>query len=475
MKKNSDDSPYLTPSQLVKSMVCLHASWLDCFGDRKLRRQESVAERLVRHEGLSFQESVLESMGPFQSAGEDTGTLPERAAQTLKWLQEGAGWISQGVLIHENLCGIPDLLRRVPGVSSLGSFSYQPVEIKSHRAASLHDRLQLFFYACLLEPVLGLRPASGILLGPDGAMQEVPFTPRMERQFFDALGRLKEVREGRVPTKPYRCSACTRCLWFPVCSREWSQSDHVSLLSGVSSLMARKLDQQGIQSCHEVAAMTPAGISEIIDVPVKSAVRIVDAARSRVENRPLVIKPPAFPKDETIYYYDIETLGSQVFCHGVIRQRGSHKEEKCFFAETPEDEGRIWKAFLDFLAEAPSSTVYCWTFYERTFARSSWQRFGGNREGYEILSKALTDQCAFVRDHFVLPCRGYSIKAVAPYFGFRWRGEDANGMNCVAWYKQWLETSELSWRQRIMEYNMDDVRAMVLIDEKLRALPRDAG
>ena len=472
MKKDNEEIRYLTPSQMLKSFACLHAFALDCFEDRSLRRQESVAERLVKDEGMAFQDAVIDSLPGRRSAEGSYQNLEQGRATTERWLREGADWICQGVLVNGDLCGIPDLLKRVPVSSRLGDYAYQPVEIKSHRHASFYDRLQLFFYACLLEPVLGFRPATGMVMGPDGFSEEVWFSPRLERQFFDMLEKMREVRAGRVETKPYRCAACQRCLWFPVCTRVWSESDHVSLLSGVSALMARRLDEQGVRTCREVAQTPPAKISEFADIPLGSATRIVESARARVEGRPLIRKPPVFPRDETVYYYDIETLDDQVFCHGIIRVHRGQKEERCFFAETPDDEARIWHEFLDFLAEAPSATLYCWTFYEKTFVESSWRRFGGNRDGYEMLRRSLTDQCAFVKDHFILPCRGYSIKVVAPYFGFRWRSKDANGMNCVAWYKHWLETRDESWRQKIMEYNLDDVRAMVLVDEKLRELVR---
>ena len=80
----------------------------------------------------------------------------------------------------------------------------------------------------------------------------------------------------------------------------------------------------------------------------------------------------------------------------------------------------------------------------------------------------MIDQCAFVREHFALPLSSYSIKKVAPFFGFKWQAEDAGGLNSVSWYKNWLETGDTIIKEKILQYNLDDVIAMEVIDRELR-------
>ena len=98
----------------------------------------------------------------------------------------------------------------------------------------------------------------------------------------------------------------------------------------------------------------------------------------------------------------------------------------------------------------------------------SIKRHAGNRKGYELLETSLTDQRDFVKEHFALPCRGYSIKDVAPVFGFNWQAEDAGGMNCEAWFLEWLETRNRALYERIVQYNRDDVLAMEIIHNALK-------
>ncbi len=461
----------ITPTALTRSAGCLHSFYLDCFGDRSSRRRESSAERHVKDLGIALQERIVEGLPGVVGDKAEYGSLEEGARLTRQWMEQGVPWIYQGVLLDEQLSGIPDLLMRVPGNSRLGSFSYVPGEVKSHKVPTFYDKLQLFHYASLLESVLGFRPETGfVLAGSLENRHEIRLEGRLERQFTEILRQMQLVQKGEMKTEAFRCSSCSRCLWSSRCHEEWKATDHISLISGLSAVMARKLFDAGIRTCRQLAETSSRGMSELLDVPEKICERFVHAAQARSENRAIILKKPAFPKNKTIYFYDIETNDDQVFCHGIVRVKNGASEERCFFAEAPHDEARIWHELLDYLAVDDDLVVYCWTLYERTYVDICWKKFGGNRKGYDNLNRHLVDQCAFVREHFALPCRGYSIKAVAPFFGFQWTSEEANGMNCVAWYRGWLETQSLELREKIVQYNLDDVRAMAVVDRHLKVL-----
>ena len=70
----------------------------------------------------------------------------------------------------------------------------------------------------------------------------------------------------------------------------------------------------------------------------------------------------------------------------------------------------------------------------------------------------------------VLPCTDwptidYSIKSIARYLGFSWRDKNPSGAESIEWYNSWAESRSESIKQRILDYNEDDCRAMrVLLD-----------
>ena len=53
------------------------------------------------------------------------------------------------------------------------------------------------------------------------------------------------------------------------------------------------------------------------------------------------------------------------------------------------------------------------------------------------------------------------------------KAEDAGGLNCESWYRDWLETKDDNLYRKIIEYNLDDVRAMEVIDSALKKLTKE--
>lgn len=457
----------ITASHLIQGTICLHSYHLDLFEDPALKRKETDAEALLRSEGISFQQEVLNKLG-IAGAAAKPRDMDEARRLTIQWMQDGAEYISQGVISDSRFRGIPDLLTKIQGKSRLGGHLYVPVEIKNRRTVTHFDRLQLYFYAVLTESVQGVKPPFGLVLTSTGETREIYFTPKLQRQFEALIRDIEKVRAKKLQTRPLRVPACARCYWSSRCMKQWQRTEHVSLISGLNASMAKKLEEAEIKSCSQLSLLEAGKASEILGLSIHACQRFIYAARARSAGTPLLLRKPSFPEVQNLFFYDIETYQDKTICHGVAKLEGDGIKETSFFADDPGMEKEIWHLLLEYFSKENNPVVYCWTLYEEYFVRQLWQKYGGNENGYRNISKGLRDQCAFTKEHFVLPCRGYSIKAAAPYFGFKWRSEDANGMNCIAWYKKWLEEGDPVMKQKIIEYNLDDVRAMALVDRELR-------
>jgi predicted RecB family nuclease len=460
----------ITPAKFSKASICLHSFFLETKLSSSRRREETDAESLVRKDYALFQQDTLNAFDAAYPIDASYKEEEKSIKRTHDAMLASENQILQGMLTRDFLKAIPPLLQKIKLPSLLGAYSYIPVEIKYKSSIHLGDRLQLFFYAYLLEPILGYRPKQGKMILSSGEETEVFFDAKLEHRFFDVLLQMKKVIEDNLTPEPVMCSACSRCLLFPHCSSYWDESQHISLLSGMSAHMAKKLIDLEIKSCSDLASMKPEEVQGITGASLDHSLRFVLGAQARNQNQPIVLKKPEFEKNFPIYFYDIETYDERVFCHGLIKWDEKGVSEKYFFCSQLDEEEEKWHALLECLEEDENAVVYCWTLYEKTYIELLWKKYRGSEKGYRNLSRNLKDQCAFVKNHFVLPCRGYSIKAVAPYFNFAWQSKNANGMNCIAWYRMWLEEGDLEIKDKIIEYNLDDVRAMLHIDQNLRKL-----
>jgi predicted RecB family nuclease len=462
----------ITPTSIAQARECLHFYYLEGFGDRSNFVPISAGDALRIEQGVLFEKEVVSRIPGVITVPWKHPDFKDGYEKTLELMRKGTPWIHSGVLMSEGMLGVPDLLKRVERASKLGDFSYEPVDIKSHQKILSTDILQVYGYARLLEPLLGYRPPAGGVWLAGGSLERIFFDPTTVHDFDRVVGQMALTNAGKLRTEPSRCSACGACAWIGQCNSDWIRTDHVSLLPGVGESLVRKLKAVGITTCKQVSQADPAVLTGQLCAKPHVMDRLVHSARSRVDNKPYVLSPLPDVGDVPIYFYDIETYGPITVLHGAIRLYRGEREERSFFAESLDGEEKIWHDFLDYIARDTKAVIYCWTMFEQSHAYGLWDRYGGNEAGYKLLIENLVDQCALTKRHFVLPCRGYSIKVVAPVFNFYWHAADAGGGNCEAWYGQYLQTRDKALHDKIIEYNLDDVRAMDVIYQATTKLSR---
>ncbi len=70
----------------------------------------------------------------------------------------------------------------------------------------------------------------------------------------------------------------------------------------------------------------------------------------------------------------------------------------------------------------------------------------------------------------IWPTIDHSIKTLAKHFGFAWRDANPSGAASVEWFDRWVKTQDPIDRQRIIDYNEDDCKAMHVMLDGVRAL-----
>lgn len=237
-------------------------------------------------------------------------------------------------------------------------------------------------------------------------------------------------------------------------------ASELELVRGLSKRDIAKLASIGVESCCALAGMDAEELVARLKWTPNKAWNIVLHARAIRDNKVYVKRVPSLPNC-VIYFYDVETFGGVTYLHGIIKLSREEREEHSFLAKMPREECEIWNDFLEFIArEENPCVIYSWTNYEWQCVSALWEKYGGNKKGWELLKNNLTDQYLLIRDHFALPTRSYGLKSVAPIFGFDWHTPEPSGLKAEQWYRSWLETGDRRLLDEIVTYNLDDVRAM---------------
>jgi uncharacterized protein len=84
------------------------------------------------------------------------------------------------------------------------------------------------------------------------------------------------------------------------------------------------------------------------------------------------------------------------------------------------------------------------------------------------------DLAKVVRDSVVFPTESGSLKEIARYCGFSWRDADPGGKQSMAWWAHYLADpiTNAGFRDRVLRYNEDDVRASFVICDWIASASR---
>ncbi len=409
---------------------------------------------------------VLKSRGEFEHITDED--QDDAAMRTLSFMKSGAKTIAGGVLIDEHWVGRPDVLERVEGKSDLGDYYYVAVDVKRlHIAEQIKDphKLQGAFYAELLFRVQGVKPNSGYILSPEGAILRYDLES-FEADFALTLSEIEKILAGEEPAH-ILTSGCKTSPYFAMCVDETESCDDIGLLNRIQREEVDELKRAGVSTVLELALADSKMLSQkLLDIDDERLRFLQTQAIAMKERLHKVWEKVEFQKSDYEIYFDVESdpLRDADYLFGVLivekTADGSFSERyEAFIAERPEDEGKAFTAFTALLDEHQDAPVYHFGWYEISVLSRMMERYGAPEGAKQSFANNFIDLNAFLRGKIIFPLSFYSLKDLARYIGFEWRAEDAGGVNSIRWYHEWLETGNRAFLERIRQYNEDDVRA----------------
>ncbi|GAB4143163.1 MAG: hypothetical protein Fur0037_10740 [Planctomycetota bacterium] len=341
----------ITGTHVYGYAKCPRLAALDLSLPRERRRPPHPWEEFAARRGRDFEAAFvakLEAREPI---------YPERdfergAEATLELLREGVPWVYQGVLRDENRLGLPDLLRRVPGESALGSHHYEVVDVKTSGMPRSDQILQVMFYSRLLGDAQGRLPERGALILKDGTEHAFPV-----RDFMAvAQGveeRLLELCADPGRARPFAKPACESCHWNEVCLPELEAADDLSLVHGMTEGARWTLERLGFRTAADLAG--PRAERPGARGPMDATLfrRLRRAAKARKAGRILIERhPKARPLDPSALLHLLaDPFENRVLAFGVLFPAGPGAVFRAGIARAEEDE---WPAFLRLLDGIPS-------------------------------------------------------------------------------------------------------------------------
>jgi predicted RecB family nuclease len=430
----------------------------------------------------------------------DLSSLPDdaRERETLAAMQRREPLIYAGRLTQDDLVGEPDLLR-------LEGTAYVAGDIKSGAGEESgddegdgkpkrHYAVQLCLYTDLLERLgqsVGRRAFVWDVHGDEVPYDfTLPQSVRNEQTLWDlyeeTLDTARRILAGHVATLPASAAVCKMCRWYSHCRQVVQQTDDLTQIAELGR-SRRDAMVNDIPTVADLAEINPKafhigkrtrfrGIGQDMLARFQARARLVKTP----DARPYLTQTIQLPVSTRELHFDIEVdpLRDHVYLHGFVVRDPSLAEPKfiSFLAEqpTPESERQAFADAIGFFQESPQAVVYVYSAYERTRYRVLQQRYPDVAIAEEIESlfdpSRTVDLYGIVRSSVEFPTWDKSIKTLAKYLGFQWRDPNPSGAASIEWYDRFVQTGDRRLLQRILDYNEDDCRAMLVLLDAIRTL-----
>jgi predicted RecB family nuclease len=471
---------YLTASDYYRFLQCPHWPYYERSAteeEKKLKRALTESEIKRQEDGLAHEAEVINDLFAGQEVLEapQSSDFEKDCQVTLDLMRQGRPLIYQGTLTHDDWTGRPDLLRRVEGESDLGSWHYEPVDIKSAHHLEKYHRLQLMFYAVLLEALQGRFPATGFILAKDKT--EIPIQlGEHVAEFQEYTQELEKIRAGEKPDPVLRKSCLDTGPWGEVCQRLAQSTDDIAQLFNVDVRRLKALRELGIRTLADAAEM------DVVDLDGRApglrlhGLEVAKLQAQSLKRKSVIVREPVvLGTPDMEIHFDIESdpPNDMDYLYGfLIRQKGQPDVYRPFVAERLEDEEKMWRAFLEWLEQLPLDYhVIHYASYEKVRLAVMEKRYGGSL-ALDAFRERMVDLKQVVTSSLVLPLYFYGLKYIAKFLGYHWRGEVTGGGQSIDVFEKFLATNERRLLDQIIMYNEDDVRATALVADWCRAYAR---
>lgn len=500
---------YITASKLYDFIKCPHKIWRDIYGPQEEKIKEAnpfielLWEKGVKHEG-----KIVSEIGDFINLKE--GSLDKRSQKTIEEMKNKTPLIYQGVLKHENLLGIPDLLKKLP------NDSYMPVDIKSGMGfegadeeegdegkPKKHYAIQLCLYNDLLKRLGFATHNLGRVIDIHGV--EVvydlnsPMGVRNKETWWEFYERIKTIVEmllnNQDKNKPAYGGVCKLCPWYSSC-KKWCQEtgDLTNIFYLGRSNRDKILEDLGIEHIKNLHDLNVEKVMKLKEQEIKagnkkflhgigkdSLSKSVNRAKILyITKKPVLYQPIDFPDVNYELFFDIEDDPTQefVYLHGIYERKGKQERFIHFTATeiSADSEKKVWENFWKYINSLPINdfAVYYYSHHEKTIYKKLQKKYPDVITSEKVQeffdNPKVIDLYKVVCKNTDWPVSSYSIKSIATHLGFKWRDETPSGALSIQWFNNYLETKKNSDLDRILKYNEDDCKATLVLKDALMKL-----
>ena len=390
--------------------------------------------------------------------------IPRNIPLTTSALKQGASFLLDATLDDDLVSITFDGLKRVDGQSKLGAFHYVPMIFYEENKIKRTQRALLEIQSLLLSKVQEKVPAYGVVVHGNGCKATRVRMKFDIRKAERIIHNLKEMSSTQSPPSLILNDHCQVCEFRQRCHEQAVKEDNISLLRGVKEKEVKGYAKKGILTVTQLAhTFRPRRKRKRAREANNRHHHALQALAIR-DKKIYVFGTPELPTHHVQIYLDIEGKSDESFEYliGMIVVTRDSETRYSFWAEDKDQELAIFEQFLNEATRHEEFVVYCYGSYEKDFLKR--MRKQTNRKNLvDKVLKNTVNVLSVVYSHVYFPCHSNGLKYIAACLGCSWTEPQASGLQSIVWRTKWETTRSVEWKQKLLEYNIQDCTALMAI------------
>ncbi len=380
-----------------------------------------------------------------------------------------------------------EALERISGDANAGEQQYVPLVFTHREKLTGHDKLIAAFHAVVLAELVGSLPSHAkIIHGRDRTATRVALVKpngmteigAKTRRLMDELA--TQVGDASPPPLTLN-DHCRVCEFQERCHAAAVEKDDISLLRGLSAGEIEQWRERGVFTVTQLSYTFRA--KSITGKRPGKAGRHLPALQAMAvrEKKVYLARLPELPPAATTrVFLDVEGVPDRdsYYLIGAVVEEGGRTRTCSLWADSAEDERRIWHGLLALLNGIGPFTAYHYGRYERTFFDHMADRYGapaGTEAVIERLKTKSVDVLAAMAGCVYFPVHSRSLKVIGALVGATWSDLTASGLQSLIWRHGWEATNDDALKTALVQYNLEDCSALRAVADVLAKLSQGAA
>jgi predicted RecB family nuclease len=353
-----------------------------------------------------------------------------------------------------------------------------PLRFIPSKRLSKDARLLVAFDALVLSEALGQEVSLGRIIHGDKHATLNVRTSALAHEVQQHIANIDVLLSRPSSPNLVLIAHCAECEFQTRCRQKALENDDLSLLTGMTAKERKKLHDKGIFTVTQLSyTFRPRRRPKRLRDTREKYYHSLRALAIR-QKKIYIVGSPEIMIEGTPVYLDVEGLPDRDFYYLIGLQAGDRDSGAYYslWADSPDDERRIWNEFIGILAKIKDPVLIHYGGYETVFLKRMGDRYG-IPSAEPIVAQAVKKSVNLLSVIFAqvyFPTFSNRLKDIGNFLGAKWAGPVRSGLQSVTYRLEWEQSLAPELKAALVEYNRDDCAAIETVTSNLIQIFREA-